>query len=661
MTRPTDGSGPNATPPPFALIVAGLLGLYLTTQGYRSLEGDQAFRLPLVLDRQDPTLYAADPFVRAFDAFNPHRGYLALLDAASRLVGLPAALAGLFFAVFALTCRGFERLGRAAAPGVPAAGWAVVGLVLVARAGNIGTNHLFEPTLLDRLIALSLFWNALAGLVERPDRAGRAALWLIPAAFMHPNLGLQLGLLLAGGRLAWRALGWDGGGTWRGALGGAALLLLAVAPGVAPVLAQGDALFAGMSREEYRRIAGYLQNPQHLIPSLWRATQWAAWACFPVLVVRFAADSGSTPHPAALRPTSPTGGEVGIGKGRLAVLLGLILAGLAASAGLIEMAQNARVTLFQPFRLATVARGLCLVLIAPGLLGHLRSGDAWRQARAALLAAGLVGDVALVVATLVELASTLGDRRSRRVGAIAGCAALGAGLWWLVCHDTALGHRPLLLALAGLAGWRFLRATLWRVPPAWTPARLARLTAYAWIVPLLAMVLPCGPGVAGEIGARLAAHCRFREVPRDADERLALWCREHLPRDARLVAAPGAKSFRLWSRRALAFNRAGCPYHAAALADWMARYRDHVGFAGPDAAFIAAYLSDRHRLERGYDAHDGAGLAGLASRQGSGYVVARAGLEGDALDVLHAEGDRAVYRVRPGVASLAQRDAPVPR
>src|SRR5436305_9493163 len=94
---------------PFAL----LLGISLTVQGYRSLDGDQAYRLPLLLHRQDPSLYADDPFVRAFDAFNPHRGYLALLDAASRPFGLAAALAGLYVLTFALACWGLARLACA--------------------------------------------------------------------------------------------------------------------------------------------------------------------------------------------------------------------------------------------------------------------------------------------------------------------------------------------------------------------------------------------------------------------------------------------------------------------------------------------------------------------------------------------------------------------
>ena len=61
----------------------------------------------------------------------------------------------------------------------------------------------------------------------------------------------------------------------------------------------------------------------------------------------------------------------------------------------------------------------------------------------------------------------------------------------------------------------------------------------------------------------LINRCRFIAVPGDDIERLAVWCREHTPRTARFIGPPGPKTFRLWSRRSVAFNRAASPYHAA--------------------------------------------------------------------------------------------------
>src|SRR3954465_6155565 len=106
---------PSATPPRWLTVVL-IFGLFLTLRGYHSRDGDQAYRLPLLLHRQDPALYGDDPFVRAFDAFNPHLGALALLDAGSRPLGLSAGLAGLFALTFAATCLGLDRLARAVWP-----------------------------------------------------------------------------------------------------------------------------------------------------------------------------------------------------------------------------------------------------------------------------------------------------------------------------------------------------------------------------------------------------------------------------------------------------------------------------------------------------------------------------------------------------------------
>ena len=115
-------------------------------------------------------------------------------------------------------------------------------------------------------------------------------------------------------------------------------------------------------------------------------------------------------------------------------------------------------------------------------------------------------------------------------------------------------------------------------------------------------------------------------MPIDDMERLGQWCREHTPVDARFVGPPGPKTFRLWSRRSLAFNRAGSPYHAAGLADWFARFQDHVDLHVPPAEFVRRYMSGRHRLEARYDAMGADRLAALALRQGADHVIALASL-----------------------------------
>jgi hypothetical protein len=217
-----------------------------------------------------------------------------------------------------------------------------------------------------------------------------------------------------------------------------------------------------------------------------------------------------------------------------------------------------------------------------------------------------------------------------------------------------------------LLDWLF-RA--WR--PSLTTGRRLRFAAICWVVPgtaLVAGLWPVEEGGAGrEIRDWLVRRCRFVEVPVDDVERLGVWCRAHTPTDAVFVGPPGPKTFRLWSRRSLAFNRAGSPYNARGLGDWAERFADHVGFPGVPDALARAYQTDRHNLERGYDRQTPAALSGLAARQGADYVIVRerpdldsAAFAAQGLEQVHAEGRYAVYR-RAGANALATRPETRPR
>ena len=165
---------------------------------------------------------------------------------------------------------------------------------------------------------------------------------------------------------------------------------------------------------------------------------------------------------------------------------------------------------------------------------------------------------------------------------------IGRGLNFLAHHDTESGHVPLIVALAlGLAAgaWGIRRGdrkagALWlRLA---TPRAATAALAAAWLLPLCALlaalVPPQHPAAKHAFVRGLVNRCRFYPMPLDDIERLALWCRENTPESARFIGPPGPKTFRLWSRRSLAFNRSGSPYHGAGLADWYARFADHVDF-----------------------------------------------------------------------------------
>jgi hypothetical protein len=626
-----------------------LLGLYLTFRGYHSFDGDQAYRLPLLLHRLDPALYADDPFVRSFDLFNPHRGWLSLIAGLSGAVGLPGALLALFAATFLATCRGIDRLACAVWPDrTPLAGTIATVLLLLAKAGNIGTNHLFEATVLDRLAALALGWNALAELVADPSRGSLGpAIMLGLAALIHPSLGLQL-VLLAAAFWGFHALRGVRSGIPRiAALRGMASVMVAVLPGLWLNLQSGHLLMDGLPAEEVWTLAVELQSPQHMLPHLWRMPQWLAWSCYLVLA-GLALTEGRT-EPAARR--------------RLVVLLGLVLVWLTGGWVAVELLRSTRFAVFQPFRMATVSRGLSLVLIA-GRLSSLSQRRTWlARTRALLIAMGLIGDWMMVVAASVELSTTLAEGLQARWRSAPGfikpacfLVALGWGLWFLARHDTESGHWPMLLALAGaLAAW-MVQDRIVGLPS----ARPALVLCLAWMVPflaLLAIILPRDSALARTPIVRgLITRCRIAPVPIDDVERLAVWCRDYTPVSARFVGPPGPKTFRLWSRRSLAFNRAGSPYHAAGLAAWFDRFRDHVGSAQSSAAFVRRYQSHRHEVESGYDRLREEELAALARRQGADHVIAAAprtghvsadqfGSDRGPLRLLHVEGRLAVYRV----------------
>ncbi len=272
---------------PSWLACALILGLYLSIRGYHSLDGDQTYRLPLLLHRQEPNLYADDPFVRALDAFNPHRGSLIVLDAVTRPLGLSAGLFLLFILTFLLTCRSVEKLTRAAWPDSgPNVGWIAVVLLLSAKAGNIGTNHLFEAMLLDRLMAFALGWQALALAVTNPEERW----WLPPiaigmATWIHPSVGLQLAMVLAASCFCWSLLG-RGMGVKAGTMIRSLLaLMLAVIPGVAINLPIGISMVGDLPGDEFWLLSVELQSPQHMLPHLWRLPQWLAWSCYFILAM----------------------------------------------------------------------------------------------------------------------------------------------------------------------------------------------------------------------------------------------------------------------------------------------------------------------------------------------------------------------------------------
>jgi hypothetical protein len=506
---------------------------------------------------------------------------------------------------------------------------------------------------------------------------------------------------------------------------GAGGLVLAALPGLSINLGPGSSLQGNMPSDVFWLLSVELQGPQHMLPHLWRFPQWLSWGCYLVLAALALIGRHGWPRVDRVERISdvkPSSRPWPPARLRLTVVLAVIVLGLGVAWYAIEARHLVRVTVFQPFRMATMARGFALVFIAGRLVALWRPGEWLRRLRAILIAVAFTGDWLLVVVTLGEVAASAAEAlraRSpwfatwRSIDSLVLFVMLALGLNFLGHHDTEYGHVPLLAALGvgvlieflrhqrkHVAAARNIRERLVFFPPLRKGGKenasavrssysahklrvsqnplsspitinlsIAQVLALAWLVPLaslLAAAVPLDHAASRHpLVQGLINRCRFAAVPADDVERLALWCRDHTPATARFIGPPGPKTFRLWSRRSLAFNRAASPYHADGLADWFARFEDHVDFHGSPAEFVRSYVGNRHGFESRYQAQSHADRAALAVRQGATYVVAAAPSVRDLnaysqpstgpLDLLHVEGHYAVYRVRPELLVQRQR------
>jgi hypothetical protein len=407
-----------------------LLGVFWTIRGYESYDGDQAYRLPLLFARQDPALYAHDRFVAALGEFNPHAGWLWVLDFASRPLGLAAGMVGLYVLVFAAVGWSVSRMARVLLPSVRGAGiWAFV-FFLCARAGNIGTNHLFDSVLLDRQVVLAAGWVLLARWVCLQGRL-RAAEWLLAAvglafaSWIHPGLGLQLCGLFGVMHLVWGCLERREVGAWTRVVGGLTACCVGACPALLFAWNSSGTLLGGVDSEVFRLLAVEIQGPQHLAPWLWRTDQWAAAAAYLVLAWFGIADAVHLRHE----------GGTGVGWRRIVSLFvcGVIL--LAIGWIGVAVMRDLRITLFQPFRLATVLRGVALLLAAPSFARLWNTGGPWERLRVVALACGLGFDQTLVVVVTAELAARAWLPVSQRGARGVWLVVILCGLVHLSAHD----------------------------------------------------------------------------------------------------------------------------------------------------------------------------------------------------------------------------------
>ena len=481
---------------------------------------------------------------------------------------------------------------------------------------------------------------------------------------VHPSVGLQLALLLGASWVAWalapRATGVD----LRRALVGLAALGLALVPWGVLYLGQAPRLQAGLPPEEFRLLSAELQNPQHMLPHLWRLPQWLAFGCYPILALLALGRAGG-------RGAAPELATWPAARTRLAILLAVNLAGIAMAWLAVEVLQE---SLRDALPTLPDGHGVPGACPRRRLGASRRALEGWPVRRPCpRLARGRRAGRRLDARRRHGRGSGSERRRerpgldrmktwARHRGWTGGVSPSpwGSGLVFLARHDTELG--PWLDARGARGPGRSCRDWSEGGTPSWNRRRLGWALAVAWAraagrIPGGEPRRPAAPWAAG-----LIERCRFAAVPTDDMERLALWCREHTPATARFIGPPGPKTFRLWSLRSLAFNRAASPYHAEGLADWAARFRDHVGFEGsvdrprpglparPPRPRASLSSNERRRARGPGGPAGGAAMSWPARRRGRRAACA-AGGDGP-LELLHVEGRYAVYRVRnPGAVT----------
>lgn len=562
-------------------------GVVMTLGGYESRVIDQCYRLPIVEKQLDPSAFPMDPFVDSFTSFNPHQIYAELLGLGSKTFGLSITLFLLQILTVAFCISAIWRIRKSLWPDLPEwSDWLLIAMFALLKAGNLGTNHLWEDHLLDRQMGFTLGWLALAEFLD----AGPRKLWTIPIligsiALIHPGLGVLTFTLWSGVFLLGFRLGIVGLNSFTRM---AVSLILSMIPWAVIYLPQARLMKLGVEKTEFWALATELQGPQHMRPIYWRESQWLAAGFLITMALVSMRLYRSKCNPENCK--------------KIAIWSGLIAFGLLLAVPLIEIFHILDVALAQPFRLATPLRGLCLIALLPHLIRLIQRKSLIGTARAFGLLFSLRFDWGFVVASAIELsmiatdfsvASVISETVRIRIQWMLFLGAGFYGIYWLFQHDPAESESVLMGGyLTGFAisflmnkiqsssSWNFGDQAFQR-----RASREFRLLIYAWALPMIAIVCGlCDPIGQFKVAQMISTKWRIAETPLTDSERLGVWARRNIPEDAMVLIPPRDKSFRYWSRRSVVCNVAGSPYQAKALKEWALRLKKLAG--KPDLSLI---------------------------------------------------------------------------
>jgi hypothetical protein len=591
-------------------------GVIMTLGGYESRVIDQCYRLPILEKRLDPSSFPMDPFVDSFTDFNPHQVYVELLSMGAKTVGLSLTLFLLHIVTVAFCISAIWRIRKSLWPELPEwSDWLLVSMFALLKAGNLGTNHLWEDHLLDRQIGFTLGWLALAEFLD----AGTRKTWAIPIligamAMIHPGLGVLSATLWLGTFLIGFGIGMVRLNTFAQF---SVSIIAAMIPWAVIYLPQARVMKLGVEKAEFWALATELQGPQHMRPIYWRESQWLSAGILVVMALMSVKLYRSKCNLESLK--------------KIAIWSSLILFGLLLAVPLIEIFHVLDVALAQPFRLATPLRGLCLIVLLPHLIGLIHQQSLIGMARAFGLLFSMRSDWGFVVASAVELSMIATDFSIASVVSktvrirFQWLSFLGTGFYgisWLIKHDPAESESLLMggyltgLAISFLAtkiqsgtGWNLKDQTFQR-----RPSREFRLAIYSWALPVIALI--CGlsdPAGAFRLTQIISSKWRVAEVPLSDSEKVGVWARRNIPEDAMVLIPPRDKSFRYWSRRSVVCNVAGSPYQAKSLKEWALRLKKLAGKSDLSLMeFARQWPEKRVEFEMGFERLSAADWSALA-------------------------------------------------
>lgn len=601
-------------------------GLVITINGYESRVVDQCYRLPILERMIDPQAFPADQFVQAFDKFNPHLGYLRILQFSSSLFGLSISLFLLYCITAFLNIYSVWRIRELVFPDLPEwTNWLLLLLLVLCKAGNLGTNHIWEDHLLDRQIAFALGWFALACWLE----ANESIYWKIPVitgliAIIHPGLGL-LNLALWCGLFSWNFI--FAAFPREKVLFFFGVFLLSMLPWARLYLGQSSVLKAGVSPDLFWQLATEIQGPQHMRPSLWRSSQW--YAAFSLLALGFIQFFWMIPEKVPQKVHQ-----------RASQWILMIVFGLFVSWPAIEYFHDINITLAQPWRLATPLRGLLLIILTSILTPYFSINNRLIRGFAFSIIVGLRNDwvtfflcsVSIFVITLPNFMRLVRSNIMQLIFQLLIGGSLIYSLWWISAHDPQDG----ISLIAGSYLFVFIVDYLLKkhevkidpenntihFPYSLQISRRNAIIA-AWLLPLSSLIIggfdPTGQTRITQI---LASKWRIYETPRTDAEKMGVWLNANLPKNAMILTPPRDKSLRAWSHRSIVANVAGSPYQAAELQKWAERMKILSGFNGEMSEFANQWPTKRVEFETYYDKADANEIIGWAEDFKANYIIA---------------------------------------